>query len=475
MFRSIRLIVNHLNKFNIIQSFPTTVRSCAQLASLEDSTLKFPKPDSKNFNLKNDYINTFTERSHHCGQLRLNHVGQQVRLIGWLQQQRMGRFLVLRDSYGQVQLQVSDKLSKQLRSSRNDVRKIPLESVLQVEGEVLARPADQINSKMATGKVEVMLQSLQVLSRCRTTLPFTVRDAPKVSESLRMKHRYLELRSDHLQKALRLRSDFLNNVRQLLIKQLGFVEIETPTLFKRTPGGAQEFCVPTRHRHRYYSLVQSPQQFKQMLMVGSMDRYFQIARCYRDETSRADRQPEFTQIDLELSFTNPYQIQLLVERILVDCWPSSLPSICAPFTRITFDEAMRDYGTDQPDVRLQMKMSALSPRSFDRGHVFKFEVNGFAKCRSKELEKLKELSSRMLRQFNLENKAQLQLYLSMGNDQPLIRLDPENLAGFDVNEIEENEAEILKHLKQKPMNDVLHCFVVGRNAKAVSINQYWHF
>jgi aspartyl-tRNA synthetase len=285
---------------------------------------------------------------------------------------------------------------------------------------------------------------------------------------LRMKHRYLEMRNSHLQQALRLRSDFLCDVRHLLTKSFGFVEVETPTLFKRTPGGAQEFCVPTRHRNRFYSLVQSPQQFKQMLMIGGIDRYFQIARCYRDETSRADRQPEFTQIDLELSFTNPNDIQQLVEQILIQCWPAELFPIQVPFRRMTYDKAMENYGTDQPDCRLNMKIQSLSLDSnqerFTR--AFTFKVSNIFDLEQSEVQQLIEVSNRLLRQFNLENKAQLQAYIKSGDQ--LMNLDRDNLAKFDVQAIASNEMKVKEHLSQAESNGSLDCVVIGKAQTAVS-------
>jgi aspartyl-tRNA synthetase len=464
MFRwtnSVRIALNCLTKLGN--------RHFSQSASLRVSSAQLRDSSQLNVNRENVETNTFTNRSHHCGQLRVDHEGERVKLVGWLSQQRMGRFLVLRDAYGQVQLQVSDDLVEELRRQNVDLRKVPLESVLEVSGVVVARPVDQINVKMATGQIEILADSVHVLSRCSVALPFTVRDAPKVAEHLRLKYRYLELRSAHLQRALRLRSEFLCNVRHLLGKKFGFVEIETPTLFKRTPGGAQEFCVPTRHRNRHYSLTQSPQQFKQMLMVGGLDRYFQIARCYRDETSRADRQPEFTQIDLELSFTSPSHIQQLVEQILMQCWPADLPSIQVPFPRITFDQAMTDFGTDQPDVRLPIKLKCLPQISDDRGHVHKFEIKRFqANDDRSEVDQLKELSCRLLRQFNLENKAQLQVYIGFTSD-ALVQLDPENLAQFSEEEIALNEEHIKQHWNHDQNEETLHCFVVGRNRKAASL------
>ncbi|KAG9483034.1 hypothetical protein GDO78_009132 [Eleutherodactylus coqui] len=233
-----------------------------------------------------------------------------------------------------------DTLSTNLILSRRDASRlkermnaVPLESVLLVKGTVIPRPSGQENSKMATGAVEVQAKDVQILNTCRK-LPFEIKDSVKKSESLRMQYRYLDIRR--------------------------FVDVETPTLFKRTPGGAKEFLVPTQEPGKFYSLPQSPQQFKQLLMVGGLDRYFQVARCYRDEGSRPDRQPEFTQIDIEMSFVDQLGIQRLVEGLLRYSWPEEKGALPDSFPIMTYAEAMSSYGVDKPDTRFQMKVRHLS-------------------------------------------------------------------------------------------------------------------
>lgn len=298
-------------------------------------------------------LNSFAFRSHTCGELRPAHVGQEVTLCGWLQYQRHDTFLVLRDFHGLIQVILpSDELKEAMSA-------VPLESVLLVKGTVIPRPSGQENLKMATGAVEVQAKEVHILNACRK-LPFEIKDAVKKSESLRMQYRYLDIRSAQLQYNLRLRSRMVMKMREYLCNQHGFVDVETPTLFKRTPGGAKEFLVPTQEPGKFYSLPQSPQQFKQLLMVGGVDRYFQVARCYRDEGSRPDRQPEFTQVDIEMSFVDQLGIQRLIEGLLRYSWPEEKGTLPDPFPIMTYAEAMSSYGVDKPDTRFQMKITDVT-------------------------------------------------------------------------------------------------------------------
>nr|CAD7439185.1 unnamed protein product [Timema bartmani] len=319
-----------------------------------------PRPSSSTCTDKTqpvpETVNKFSERTHTCGELRVDHVGREVRLCGWLEYERMGKFLTLRDGYGSIQLVVTD--------SRDDITSllegITHESVLAVAGEVHKRPPGQENKKMSTGDIEVLVSEVVILNKAKKNLPFGVRDHNKAKEYLRMKYRYLDLRFPEMQRNLRLRSKVIMKMREYLCNYCDFVDVETPTLFRRTPGGAQEFVVPTRLAGQFFSLVQSPQQFKQLLMVGGLDRYFQIARCYRDEGSRPDRQPEFTQLDIEMSFSNREGVLSLVQELLEYCWPEHLDRTPTPFPRMTYRQAMEDYGTDKPDTRFGMKLQNVS-------------------------------------------------------------------------------------------------------------------
>uniref|UniRef100_A0A8V5FK53 Uncharacterized protein n=1 Tax=Melopsittacus undulatus TaxID=13146 RepID=A0A8V5FK53_MELUD len=298
-------------------------------------------------------FNSFVTRTNTCGELRSAHVGQEVTLYGWIQYQRQGLFLVLRDFQGMIQVIIpQDEAHSHVK---NLLSNAPVESVVRVTGIVSPRPPGQENPKMPTGDIEVKAETAEILNSCKK-LPFEIKDFIKKTEALRMQYRYLDLRSFQLQYNLRLRSRIVMKMREYLCNLHGFVDVETPTLFKRTPGGAKEFLVPSREAGKFYSLPQSPQQFKQLLMVGGLDRYFQVARCYRDEGSRPDRQPEFTQIDIEMSFVDKTGIQKLVEGLLQYSWPKERGSISTPFPSMTYEEALADYGTDKPDTRFGMKI-----------------------------------------------------------------------------------------------------------------------
>lgn len=301
-------------------------------------------------------INKYVLRTHTCGELTHKNLGENVKLNGWMEFQRMGKFITLRDSYGSTQLLVPE--------DRNDlaeaIQNLSYESVLSIVGEVVARPKGQENKRMKTGDIEVLVQSLEILNVASRNLPIFIREFNKAKESQQMKYRYLSLRYPELQRNLRIRSRLIMKMREYLINECGFVDIETPTLFKSTPGGAQEFIVPTRQPGNFYSLVQSPQQFKQLLMVGGFDRYFQVARCYRDESARHDRQPEFTQLDIEMSFVDREGVMSLIENLLLYSWPGELDHIKVPFKRMLYEDAMELYGTDRPDLRISYQIKNLS-------------------------------------------------------------------------------------------------------------------
>ncbi|KAM8838118.1 aspartate--tRNA ligase, mitochondrial [Synchiropus picturatus] len=317
------------------------------------------RPLSCSYNLERPHRSgpsSLSLRSHTCGELRSEHVGEKVSLCGWVQYLRQDLFVILRDFSGLTQVLIpQDEAANPLRET---LCKLTVESVVKITGTVTQRPAGQENKAMPTGEIEVVADSVEVFNLCRK-LPFEIKDAVKKSESLRMQFRYLDLRSSWLQNNLRLRSEMVMKMRDYLCNQHGFVDVETPTLFKRTPGGAKEFLVPSREPGRFYSLPQSPQQFKQLLMVAGIDRYFQIARCYRDEGSKPDRQPEFTQVDLEMSFVEQAGIMALVEGLLKHSWPAETGTLTVPFQIMTYEEAMRDYGVDKPDARFNMKLIDL--------------------------------------------------------------------------------------------------------------------
>ncbi len=325
------------------------------------------------------------------------HADQRVSLSGWVQFVRMNKFLLLRDFDGLTQIFCSSPLDKQLRC-------LTLESVIKVEGTVRMRPPGQENASMATGEVEVEAETLTVLSPASKDIPFLTRDYAKAKEETQLRYRYLSFRYPEMQQCLRIRSAFMDKVRRFLIDS-GFVDVDTPTLFRRTPGGAKEFIVPSRTPGKFYSLVQSPQQLKQLLMVGGLDKYFQIARCYRDEGARQDRQPEFVQVDLELSFVNRPMVKDLVEEMLASAWPQHLGRLTIPFQSITYETAARKYGSDKPDLRFKneiVNLTSTLKQAFSREFLDKFlsRVTDSAKAIVFTVEEGKSVSTEQLRQLS---------------------------------------------------------------------------
>lgn len=301
------------------------------------------------------------KRTHHCNELRPSHIGQTVTLSGWVHSRRdLGGliFLDIRDREGRTQTVFDPSgLAKELFDQAAALRS---ECVVSVTGKVRHRPAGTNNAKIPTGEIEIGVAALEVLNMAEV-LPFPVDDpeaAGKVHEELRLKYRYLDLRRAEMLHHLRLRSKVATAARVFFDEQ-GFLEVETPTLFKSTPEGAREFLVPSRTGiGQFYALPQSPQQFKQILMVAGVEKYFQLARCYRDEDLRADRQPEFTQVDVEMSFIDREDIYALIEGLLKRVWKTALGAdIPTPFPRITFEEALNRYGIDKPDTRFGMELA----------------------------------------------------------------------------------------------------------------------
>lgn len=296
-------------------------------------------------------------RSHHCGELRSANIGQEVTLAGWVQRTRnMGgmTFVDLRDRYGITQLSFNLEKDEKLCEA---ARKLGREFVIQVRGLVIERESK--NDKMDTGHVEIEVRELYVLNESQTP-PFTIEDETDGGEEVRMKYRYLDLRRNPLRRNLELRHKLGIETRKFL-SDLGFLEIETPYLIKSTPEGARDFVVPSRmHTGEFYALPQSPQTFKQILMVGGYDRYFQIVRCFRDEDLRADRQPEFTQIDCEMAFVDQEDIlntfESLVRHLFKEVKGIDLPE----YKRLTYAEAMKRYGSDKPDIRFDMEFVELT-------------------------------------------------------------------------------------------------------------------
>ncbi len=303
-------------------------------------------------------------RSHTCGELRIEHVGQNVTLSGWIQKSRaLGgmTFIDLRDRYGITQLAFSEEDNKALL---DDARKLGREYVIQIKGEVIERASK--NDQLPTGEIEVKVTELNVLNAAQTP-PFTIEDETDGGEELRMKYRYLDLRRNPLKNNMMLRHQMGIETRKYLDQQ-GFLEIETPFLIKSTPEGARDFIVPSRmHEGEFYALPQSPQTFKQLLMVSGYDRYFQIVRCFRDEDLRADRQPEFTQIDCEMSFVERDDILAVFEGMVKHLYKEVKGIDLPDFPRMQYDDAMRLYGSDKPDIRFGMQFNELNDLAKDQG------------------------------------------------------------------------------------------------------------
>lgn len=343
------------------------------------------------------------KRTHHCNELRAAHIGQRATLAGWLDVRRdLGGviFIELRDREGRTQVVFNPEVNPELAERAHTLRG---EYVLCVEGTVARRPQGTQNPRLATGEVELIAESLEVLNPSETP-PFPLDDTD-VNEDLRLTHRYLDLRRPVMLENLRQRHRLCQSVRRYLDGE-GFIEIETPILSKSTPEGAREFLVPSRiHPGQFYALAQSPQQYKQLLMVAGVEKYFQIAKCFRDEDPRADRITEITQVDLEMSFITQEDIFRLIEGLLFEVFKATRGiEISRPFTRMTWLEAMNQYGSDKPDRRFDMKLTDLSEvfrdsqfkvfrAALDTGGTVKaINAKGFACITTGQMEELTELA-----------------------------------------------------------------------------------
>ncbi len=299
-----------------------------------------------------------SKRTHYCGELRWEDVGKEVVLIGWVNKIRdIGNlvFIDLRDREGLAQVVISSDQKNLI----DEVKSIRMEYVLGVKGVVKSREKDMKNPDILTGDIEVRVKEIKVLSESRTP-PFVLSDEVKATEEMRLKYRYLDLRRASMQRNIKLRHKAALKVRNFL-DQNGFYEIETPFLTKSTPEGARDYLVPSReYKGRFFALPQSPQIFKQIYMISGFDKYFQIVRCFRDEDLRADRQPEFTQIDIEMSFAGQEDVISLTEEMMVSLFDLIGVRLERPFPRLTYEESMQKYGTDRPDLRNRMEIKDLT-------------------------------------------------------------------------------------------------------------------
>ena len=300
-------------------------------------------------------------KSHSCGELNKKHIGAKVTLAGWVDRRRDHGgliFIDLRDSKGLVQVVFNPETSKQCHQVASDMRS---EYVVKVGGEVASRPSGTENPKLATGEIEVIAQDVEILNPSKTP-PFYINEDTEVEESLRLRYRYLDLRRTRMRENLILRHKVVKFIHDFLDAK-GFMEVETPILIKSTPEGARDYLVPSRlYPGKFYALPQSPQQLKQLLMVAGVEKYYQIARCFRDEDTRADRQPEFTQLDLEMSFIEEEDILSLLEELFTSMVEAVKPDleVIKPFPRLTYAEAMEHYGSDKPDLRFGLEIKDLT-------------------------------------------------------------------------------------------------------------------
>ena len=402
------------------------------------------------------------KRTHTCGEITKNDIGKNVSLNGWIAKTRdLGGliFIDLRDRYGKTQIVFNESTNKNIFDK---AKKLGLEDVIGVEGKVIQRPDDAINQNMVTGYIDVDVSSLIVYNESDPP-PFDINDRNSASEEHRLRYRYLELRTKQLQKYISIRHQAALATRTFLSDQ-NFLEIETPILMKSTPEGARDFLVPSRiHNGKFYALPQSPQTYKQLLMVSGFDRYFQIVKCFRDEDFRADRQPEFTQIDIEMSFVTQEDIISLGTKLMQVLWEKVL-SVKLPdeFPIMTYYQAMEDYGSDKPDIRFDNKLIELediiNDSSFDTfkniikdgGRVKCIKINQADKYSRKVID---ELTAWLKEQYNVKGLAWMKC------------LDGETLEGgiskfFD----KDLQGKIISHLAMDK-NEML--FIVGDKQKVV--------
>ena len=324
-------------------------------------------------------------RTHTCGELRASDIKAEVKLAGWVHSNRDHGgviFIDLRDKHGLTQIVFDPREKKETHAIAEHLGH---ESVIAVTGTVRARGEGLTNPKLDTGEIEVLVSECTVLSKS-DPIPFEIDEYhDKVNEDTRMQYRYLDLRRERMQKNLQLRSDMTKTIRDFFLKE-GFVDVETPILIKGTPEGSREYLVPSRlHHGQMYVLPQSPQQLKQLLMVGGLDKYFQVARCFRDEDLRGDRQPEFTQFEIEMSFVHQEEVIDVIERCFIDLTEkhASDKKFEKKFPRMTYDEAMRTYGSDKPDIRFDLKFVDMTEEAKNCGfgvfenadHVFALPIS----------------------------------------------------------------------------------------------------
>ena len=356
-------------------------------------------------------------KTHTCGELRLSDVGKKVTLAGWVHRRRDHGgiiFIDLRDRFGLIQLVSDPNINQNAHQILNETRN---EWVIQVHGIVRQRPSGMENPNLATGDIEIEVTAANVLNQAKTP-PFLINKEEEVDENSRLRYRYLDIRRERMKKNLELRHRVIKFIRDYL-DQRGFLEIETPILFKTTPEGARDYLVPSRlHPGEFYALPQSPQQLKQLLMVAGIERYFQIARCFRDEDQRGDRQPEFTQLDLEMSFVEREDVMQLIEGLFTEMVKKLLPHkklFASPFPRFSYQEALERFGKDNPDIRFGLELKDITDiaktcgfKVFEDitargGHVRGINAKGLGHYTRKEIDELTDY----VKQFGAKGLAYL--------------------------------------------------------------------
>ncbi|MBM3142375.1 MAG: aspartate--tRNA ligase [Chloroflexi bacterium] len=402
-------------------------------------------------------------KSHSCGELRDKHVGHEVTLAGWVHRRRDHGgliFIDLRDREGIAQIVFNPEISKGVHKVANELRN---EYVAKVTGKVAQRPPGTENTKLPTGKIEVIASDIQILNTAKTP-PFYINEDAEVDENLCLKYRYLYLRRPRMKDNIILRHRVEKFMRDFLDAK-GFIEIETPILIKSTPEGARDYLVPSRiHPGKFYALPQSPQQLKQLLMVAGFEKYYQIARCFRDEDLRADRQPEFTQLDMEMSFVDEEDILSLLEELFTSLMETVKPEmrILKPFPRLSFTESMERYGTDKPDIRFGLELRDLSAIVAESDFaVFRSAIQGGGKVKGiclsgcadyshKQTEELTELAK------SSGAKGLITLALPAGSFDKLEQLAPDKVKSVAAKYLTaEQLKEIVRKFEAKPGNLIL--------------------
>jgi aspartyl-tRNA synthetase len=402
-------------------------------------------------------------RDKYCAEVNEEEIGKRLSLCGWVYRRRDHGgliFIDLRDRSGIIQVVFNPEISAETHKKAQEIR---TEYVIAVKGTLRRRPEGTENPELSTGTVELWAEELNILNLCKT-LPFQIDETEEISEILRLKYRYLDLRRPKMQKNFIIRHQVTLYIRNFLSKK-GFLEIETPMLTKSTPEGARDFLVPSRlNPGLFYALPQSPQLFKQILMISGFDRYFQIVRCFRDEDLRADRQPEFTQIDLEMSFVEAEDIIKVIEEMLYDCFINILGvELKIPFRRITYDEAMNKYGSDKPDLRFGLQIEDVTDivknsqfkvflETIDKGGVVKVIAGkGFASFSRSEIDKLIQKTQ----SFGAKGLAWIKV--KGGFESPILKFFPEQTVREIANKVNVEDGDMILFIadRESIVNEVM--------------------